>query len=677
MAQVQLPTRVNKDLQGWPEGVNSYLDPQLIKDSQVRWAENAVNKGGLWQTRPGYKTILSLCTTPGSTLHDWWVAQGEPMIHPQCFTVFKPTGDTAYAVFAIYGSVFYSKFTPSGGLTQPQQITTLSFDQTVAQITVVKATQSASLVNGRVAVVPPQDVLFFQDGTSRCGYWNGTTGGHLNPEKNWTSDSFGNTLYTAGYNETPIGKWMAWSGNRLWVFRGTQGFASDINNPFSFTEETVLTQVPSFNFPGEVTACIDRGTSGVQQDMLFVFTQNRTIVLRSGVQDRTTWISTADFQRTIFNGVGCVAGKSPICHQGLLYWYSQDGAVSFDSTGTTYASQSLPACDYEMAYSKLRMSPDKSTICAGIHSSYVLWSVPVGPVTNGRCYNAHTQVMDRMVVPVPPPAYWGSVSPYGVTSWQGVWTGIRPIEWSTEVIGGQLKTYCLSMDFDGVPRIWEAFQGNRADNGHPISWLIETKTHPVTESPFLYNRFGHFKLLFQQIKGNLNVRGYYRGLRGQYHQLMNTFVTSTPGSVLLPISEYSPIHSGTETRSFSKQTREVESSSSLDPTGAPNQATDVETPHVADAIDRAFSLLLRMDGVGALLAYRVATDRWQQNNESAQQDPETGFHILPEASPPELLYPGTTPPDYILPDSPTMEALTPYQPNYVAEHYVAPVDPCA
>jgi hypothetical protein len=51
MAQNVPNTRTFKDVIGLTDGVNSYLDPQFLKDSEVRWAENAVNKGGIWQTR--------------------------------------------------------------------------------------------------------------------------------------------------------------------------------------------------------------------------------------------------------------------------------------------------------------------------------------------------------------------------------------------------------------------------------------------------------------------------------------------------------------------------------------------------------------------------------------------------------------------------------------------------
>ncbi len=664
MAQNPPSTRQYKDLLGFFEGVNSYLEPQLIKDSQVRWAENAVCKGGIWQTRPGYKALAALCLNPGSTFEAWWVAQGQPLLHPQFFTTFQPTGADPYAVFGISGSVFYAPYLPDGSIGDATQITTLQFDPAADVIVATQTVKSTDIVAGAVVNITPQKVLILQDGKSRAGYWNGLAGGHLNPQKLWTVDGTGNTIFTPGYNQTQIGLWQAWSGNRLWVFNGSQGHASDLNDPLNFTEETVLTQVPVFNFPEDVTGAIDRGTSGVQQGLLFVGTANTMWALHSGIQDRTQWASTPDFQRVVFAGAGCVAGKSMVNHRGLLYWYSGDGIVSFDSLGTVISTQALPAIDYEMTISKRRMSPHRTSVCAGFRDSYVFWSVPVGPLTNGRCYNGHTQVLDRMTVPIPST---GSVVPSGLTAWQGVWTGIRPIEWSTTAIFGQTRAICMSMDYDGVIRIWEAFQGNRADNGFQIPWVIETKSNPVTESPFVVNTFRYFQLLLEQIQGNLEIRGYYRGLRGQYHQLLDTEVTATPGSILTPTPAYSPIKNDTANESFAKQFRDIPSKNSSDGGVAPIcQSSDVESIY-EDAIDRSFSLLLRFRGVGALLAYRLASDLWSQNTEGEVIDPETGLHILPEKSCPQFI--AGDKPDYILQDKLPADALVPYEPKFVDEDY--------
>lgn len=667
MAQNPPRTRQYKDVQLWPKGCNSFGDPQIIEDTQARWAVNAVCRGGLWQTRPGYKTRVELLTTPGTPFGDWWISVGSPKLHPQAFTIFSPTNSDPWLVCAVNGAIFIAPANHDGTFGTIRQVQGLQFDATAPFLVFQPTVQSADIVNGRVVPITPRNVLMIQDGTSRAGYWTGLSARHLNPQKRWSTNSAGDTIFAGGYNQTRIGLWMAWSGNRLWTFDGTQGHASDLNNPLYFTEETVLTQVPVFNFPYPVTGAIDRGTSGVQQNLVFVMMGNSVETLRSGVQDRALWTSTGDFQKTIFKGVGCVAGKSIINHRGLLHWYSADGVVSFDSLGTVISTQSLPAVDYEMSYSKRRMSPDRVGICAGYRDSYVFWSVPVGPTTNGRVYNGQTQVLDKSILPAPPET--AGAIPGTIEGWQGVWTGIRPVEWATGDLFGQTRVLTLSMDGDGIMRVWEAFQGNRADNGQQIPWTIETKTHPVTGTPFNEAVFRYFKIILEQIYGNLSLIGSYKGLRGQYHELLDTVVTATPGSILLDTPQFSPIRFATSNESFAKQSRQIVSQNSTDPGPGVCQSREVESP-LGDDVDRAFSLLLQFRGVGALLAYRLASDTFVQDTEGAVTEAETGLHILPEALCPEFIESDL--PTFKIEDSPLADALTPFLPHFIEEEYFAP-----
>ena len=323
-----------KDVMGFTDGVNSYLSPQFIKDSQVHWAENAVNKGEIWQCRPGFKSLLACCLTAGSVLYNWWISAGQPALNPQFFVIWTPTNGSPLAVFGISGSVFFAPALQNGSFGSINQVQGLQFDPNAASMVACPAVKSADLIAFKISPVTPYNVLMIQDGFGRCGYWDGTACGHLNPQKLYTVDSKGNTQFVSGWNETRIGNRMAWSGNRLWVWNGTEGHASDLNDPFHFTEEIVFTNIPAFYTPDPVVMVIDRGTSGVQENRVFVCTARQTYTIRSGIQDRTQWISTPDFQKLTFAEVGCVSGKSAINHRGLLFWYSESGIVKFDSLGT-------------------------------------------------------------------------------------------------------------------------------------------------------------------------------------------------------------------------------------------------------------------------------------------------------------------------------------------------------
>ena len=220
------------------------------------------------------------------------------------------------------------------------------------------------------------------------------------------------------------------------------------------------------------------------------------------------------------------------------------------------------------------------------------------------------------------------------------------------------------MDYDGVIRIWEGFNGNRADNNGPIDWTIETKSHAVTDSPFSRSVFRYFRLLLTQVYGKLEIEGYWKGLRGKYHQLLDTSVYATPGSILLNNPNYLPLVNNTENESFTKQTRDILSKDNR----AKELCTSaqVESPD-QDDIDRAFSILLKFNGIGALKAYRLAVDFNPDNTEGAVVPPETGQKILPEAGCPAY-YPNASQ-AYTLVKRDSKEVLIPVVNQYIETGY--------
>ena len=124
-----------------------------------------------------------------------------------------------YIVFAVNGSVYFAPFP----LTQPDnwdayKLSNISLDPTVKEVVFTIAAQTASTsTGGNVTVVPSHNLLVVQDGTSSPGYWDG-------------SDSSGGQSSTM-----PIGYWMAFSGNRLWVASGNIA-CFDLGNPLSWLE---------------------------------------------------------------------------------------------------------------------------------------------------------------------------------------------------------------------------------------------------------------------------------------------------------------------------------------------------------------------------------------------------------------------------------------------------------
>jgi hypothetical protein len=139
---------------------------------------------------------------------------------------------------------------------------------------------------------------------------------------------------------------------------------------------------------------------------------------------------------------------------------------------------------------------------------------------------------------------------------------------------------------------------------------------------------------------------------------------ATPGSVLLNNPDYTPIVNATNHESFAKQTRDIRAKDNR----AQETCTSVNVEDKdQDDIDRAFSLLLRFTGIGALKAYRLTVDYNPDNTEGEVLNPETGQRILPEASCPEYVPNGSQ--NYSLVERSSAEALAPIASSYIETGY--------
>ena len=420
--------------------------------------------------------------------------------------------------------------------------------------------------------------------------------------------------------------------------------------------------VPVINFPDAITGMIDRGTSGTENSLLIVFTRTTTWSIYSGVQARIPnatlgypgWQGTPNFLSAVFSGTGCVAGKNVVNHRGLLYWLSSSGIVVFDSIATVNSTQSIPPIDYEEAYSKQLCALDLSGACGGINDSYLFFAMPVGPVMNGLPQNGHIQVLDRQITLLHVLGIYGPTS-YAQSGWQGVWTGIRPVDMTTAAINGMDRTYALSMDQDGVPRIWEMMQGNRADNGQQIPWTFETPQHPMGQLLFDTANFLFARMMLMNVLGNVEAQVFWKGTRGVYKKVMDIDLSASPGDVLAPAPEYSPATFGTVFGSCVPQVRSKRTENTRGPY-LECQSSAVEADGDSpDARDRAFSLLFRFKGRAAVQVYRIEADDTPNTTEGKFPVSETGQHLLKGADCPEFI--AGPVPDYLLAEDTPRNAL--------------------
>lgn len=463
------PTNTNRLFDGGIQfllGVNSNLHPSALNQNQYSWGVNVVNDGGMLDTRPGYQSLFRL-----------------PDGKAQGLVLFTPTGGLPNLVMAVNGMIYVSEFP----FTTYTQLAGIQFSPYVDQVIFKEALQAKNLS----VLVQPRAVLMMQDGMTRAAYWDGGVARHLAP---------GGTA-----QETVQGQWMEWIGNRLWVSRGRQLFASDIYDPLHFTENTYLSIGGSLNaMDGGVITGLARTADNRS---LLVFTIGNTTIVKAGITDRSAWPVTPDFISLLFPGVGCCAGKSIFYNDGDLWWFSVEGGRNFTQVGSSILSSRNDVSSIEMRRSFDNISDGTIfKVCGFAFGSFLGYSVPSGDI-----HNRHTWVLD-----VSTNSQLTGDAPY---AWQGIWMGTRPVEWATGNIKGVDRAFYLSQDACGI-RLWEAFIPTRLDNGESIFCSVEFPGLMFKEATS-FKKFLYSEYHLRKMRGKVNITADYRTDYGCWKNIAN------------------------------------------------------------------------------------------------------------------------------------------------------------
>jgi hypothetical protein len=331
-----------------------------------------------------------------------------------------------------------------------------------------------------------------QDGRSRCAYWDGQVNRHLRPGP--------------PHFETPQGLWMEFVGSRLWISRGPEIFASDIQDPLHYIETQYLTGGGSLQtMDGNATTGLARTADN---KALVAFSSENTTIIAAAITDRNSWQSTPNFISILFPGVGCTSGKSITYSNGELCWFSKEGARRFTQVGSTIqvSKNNLSSSEMQRSYKNLSGCLDRA--CAFSYNGFVGFSVP-----SGDTYNRHTWVFDMNTQTM--------TMQDAAPAWQGIWMGTRPVEWVTRVIDGADRCFHLSQDSNGGVYVWEAFQKNQQDDSQRIFFSLETKGmnfgEPISFKKLLYSEFHLLGL-----RGQLDLTVEYRSDYTCWQQILST-----------------------------------------------------------------------------------------------------------------------------------------------------------
>lgn len=577
----------------WTTGMNSQDDPTKVLETSYVDGLNIVNRGGELRTRPGF---AELCAPPtGSTVFEQNTPQG--------MTHFKTKNGRLYKVVAFGGLIYVSpfpfvSFTPLAGL---------QFSAT-RQIVFAATIRTAQTLNDGTLQFfdPPYPVLIIADGITRTGFWDGSVSRHLDP-----------TPINVAW-ETPIGAVLQWCNNRLWVGDGSKLMASNLGDPLKFTDSGITALGRYFTLPDEIT-CM-----GQTPDLktLLVMTDQTTTTFLASILDRTQWASTAGFQNVLFPTIGCVGPKAFINKYGLSIWMSHPGLIGLDNALQTYRTASIVFRDKAMARSKVKLASDLSRVCLGEFENFLMVTVPVA-----SRWNSETWVMDESVITTEASSL-GTDYVTNTHAWASRWTGVRPVEWVTSIIGGRERCFCLSRDF--VPNgkryqyrlgIWEAFQRQRADSlldgtAKRITCAVEFRTMAFSAEPKRITSFA----FDATVSGTINTRLYYAGRRSTFKPCGEKQIIASRGNIntsLLP--NFFP---DTELISTLRQSRLIRSLEINESKGSPMQSGDNRD------IDQGFSPYVEWDGDMSIQAIRLFVEVRDDPNTGKDEKDETTQRFL-------------------------------------------------
>ena len=548
-----------------PSGADSFRDPRLPEGFyQQGW--NVVNRGGVLKTRPGSEAVFRL---PDGKL--------------QGFAHFTPRRGATQLVVVVDGVIYVSEYPfrtyrAVAGATMSTDVRSIHFcrcEQAVKR----NPDDSVTLLEA------PRALLMMQDGLSPATVWDG----------------FELTRLT-GYDTTPQGTAMAWSGGRLWEARDAEVYASDYANPLSFVERFYLGGTDSFLVDGRVVAMSE--IEGTGNPQLLVFTETATTTVQSNVRNRDLWLQTPNFVKMLFPSTGCVSHRSVVRQLGQIWWYSQHGLVNYDIGAAENVSSAYVTADNEMAASRAAVNPREATVASGTFGNYLLVSVPY----SGR-HNRHTWVLDQSVLQT----LKGQSGP----AWAGVWTGFQAVEWASFVEDGNERVFAAVTD-GTRNQIIEFREDVLQDSGQDIESAVELRV--MTAGGDILREIRNAELFFSELRGSIDIRADWRGLsRGAYKECLSTRIEAGQG-LFRPGAELSAASTllfSTRGQSRRLWTREVSTSPEEELSSAGIEQPERETK------DFGFNLLVSWSGRAALRGIRLGISPELEREMGKCEAPET------------------------------------------------------
>jgi hypothetical protein len=473
----------------WVRGINSILEPTLLKEGEYQWGINVNNSGGIIQPRPGYNYI------GGPPI-------GFEQFRPRGLTIFRDKNDITSLVLARGSEIWVSPY--PFNLFSRISSNRLGLEGPISFQRVVRSALR-NIHTGAKALISPVPFLIIQGGGGRALAWDGATLFEMDP-----SDE--------GDQSIPPGDWMQWSGGRLWVSSGRELHASDLGDPLVFWEERNVAGGGAIFFEDKITGLFQ--TPDLHS--LLVGTEYNMSVVQSGVFDRTQWGSTNDFVKVLLPGIGVTSGKSFAHQYGMTWWYSHGGLIRLDNALNTYRTSKVKFQDQLMMRDKANLHDDLSGIVIKSYGNYLLVSVPAGGIRN-----PHTWALNQTTL--------ATGEQGDDESWTSAWNGLHTVDMVTGVINGQQRIFALSHDIleGGVySNVWELFMGTRED----VTFTQAQRMPCAFQTRFLgmskeLKSFDFAEIELAEGKGVVDMQVYVCSRRGGFTKIMDKRMSFTQGNI--------------------------------------------------------------------------------------------------------------------------------------------------
>jgi hypothetical protein len=593
----------------WIGGVDSLLYPTDVAQGSYTWLVNGINRGGVVQTRPGKRRVVSFCGRKAQGMH--W-----------CRTI----DDRNFKLVAVDGQVYLAPY-PFKNFTQ---LPGVSFSPTADRIYFCTGEQAYAYApdNTIKLLDNPHNIVTMQDGTSRPCYWDAMSNASGIIDEHYITGNPPKPM--------PIGTAMLWKDNRLWLAVGNLVYASDLLYPQSFNEETYLAEQTGFRFPRAVTMLWPNPVQGV-----LVLTDSSMHTLQSFVQDRSQWQATEKFQDDVNLEIGLPAPFGIVNLHGMPWIMTARGLISYDRALTQNLSTVILTVDGEMQRSKNLFAPDTCYICMGAWENILMVAVPASSL-----YNRHTWIMDAGIA-----EKLNSQSPM---CWSSIWTGTYPVQFTSPIIEGTQHNYELSYSagflalnegespspqsdpgpLQSYIHLWENYIPNQLDDVESdIHCSMETRAFTLSSDD--YYRFVFAEFMLVNLKGVVPFQVYVTGLAGNYQKLFETTLRADVGPWGNPTKEtmlyYVALNMTTEFESYRRQVRHLRSSEYV-VNQEPDQASCVEINRPG-GVDKAFQLMIQWQGRLGIRQIKFFYDRQMQSPTGICADDEaTSPHIVLEAT---------------------------------------------